>query len=106
MVSAAERRLVGVARALGGAPLRLAVAVDRRAVLGADVRALAHSLRRVVAFPEPAEQLPVAHDARVEDDEHHLGVAREAAADLLVRPAGRPAAGGARGRRVGTPPGT
>src|SRR3712207_7519268 len=44
--------------------------VDRRAVLRADVVALAHALRRVVVLPEEAQDL-VARDALgVEDDEH------------------------------------
>ena len=44
--------LVGVAGGVGGGALLGAVGVDRRAVLGADVVALAHALGRVVALPE------------------------------------------------------
>src|SRR3972149_53384 len=95
----AERRLIRVARGEGRAQLLLAVAVDRRPVLGAHVVALPHALRRVVALPEEAQQGAVAHDARVVDDEHHLRVARAAAADLLVRRVRRVPAGIARGRR-------
>src|SRR5438093_3795787 len=58
--------------------------VDSRAVLRADVIPLAHPLRRVVALPEHAEQSPVAHERRVEDDAHDLVVPRETRADLLV----------------------
>src|SRR3972149_2418074 len=85
-----EGGLVGVTGGLGGAPLRLAVTVDRRAVLGADVIALARPLRRVVALPEQAQQLAVAHDARLAHDEPHPPPA----------PRGR-AAGGAAGGRSG-----
>ena len=65
-----ERLLVGVARGLGLRLLLLAVGVDRRAVLRADVVALAHALRRVVALPEDAQQLLVGHLLRVEHHAH------------------------------------
>src|SRR5258707_8458870 len=47
-----EDRLVGRLGRQGGAALSLAVAVDRRAVLGSDVVALTHPLGRVVVLPE------------------------------------------------------
>src|SRR5206468_4896834 len=58
---------------------------DGGAVLRADVVALAHALRRVVTFPEDAEQLVVARLFRPEHDEHDLGMPGAARADLLVR---------------------
>ena len=56
----------------------VAVRVDRRPVLRADVVALAHALRRVVALPEDAQQLVVTDALRVEDDQHDLGVTGQA----------------------------
>src|SRR5581483_9574810 len=58
--------------------------VDGRAVLRADVVALPHALGRVVVLPEEAEDLLVARHLRVEDDEHGLGVAGAAGADLFI----------------------
>src|SRR5690606_20130899 len=57
---------------------------DHRAVLAADVVALAHALRRVVRLPEHLQEVPVADALRVIDDEHGLGVAGAAGADLAV----------------------
>ena len=54
------------------------------AVLGADVVALAHALGRVVLLEEDLEQVGVGDLRRVEGDQHRLGVAGLAAADLLV----------------------
>src|SRR5262245_22516881 len=47
-----EQRLVPIAALLGLVELLVVEAVDRRAVLRADVGALAHALRRVVRGPE------------------------------------------------------
>jgi hypothetical protein len=51
-----ELLLKHVARRERGVALRLGRPVDAGAVLRADVVALAHALRRVVAFPEDAQQ--------------------------------------------------
>src|SRR6516225_4328442 len=51
-----QRLGVAVARGLGRLTLRLAHVIDRRTVLRADIIALAHALRRVMAFPEAAQQ--------------------------------------------------
>src|SRR5204862_1398277 len=59
-----------------------------------------HPLGRVVVLPEEAQDLVVARLLRVEDDEHGLGVARAAGADLLVGRVRREAAGVADGRGV------
>src|SRR6185503_19440342 len=73
--------------------------VDRGSVLRADVVALAHALRRVMALPEDLEHLFVRRLLPVEGDEHDLGVTGRAGADLLVRRVARVAAGVAgRGR--------
>ncbi len=72
---------------LGGGP------VDRGAVLGADVVALAHALGRVVDLEEGLDQVGVGDLRRVVDDADGLGVAGPAAADLFVRRMGRRAAG-------------
>src|SRR5918997_4089417 len=54
-----KRLLVGLAGLLGGPALLVVNVVDRRAILRADVVALAHPLRRVVGLPEHCEQFPV-----------------------------------------------
>src|SRR5262249_14811551 len=95
-----EGLLVGVPRRLGSLLMAVAVGVDRRAVLGPDVVALAHALGRIVRLPEDPEQLLVAHGTGIEDDQHHLGVSGPAAAHLLVRRVRREAARVAGGRRV------
>ena len=71
--------------------------VDRRAVLGADVVALAHALGGVVALPEHLEQLVDGDDLGIEHDQHGLGVAGAARAGLLVGGVGRDATGVAHG---------
>src|SRR4051812_42383704 len=84
VAGAAQLGLIGGARALHLGALLLARPVDRRAVLRADVVALAEALRRVVSLPEAAQDLAQAHLRRVEDDEDGLRVVRPAGADLLV----------------------
>src|SRR3974390_2120007 len=51
-----QRRLVGRFRGLRGFALRLIEPVDRAAILSADIVALAHALRRIVAFPERLQE--------------------------------------------------
>src|SRR5439155_16467518 len=85
---------------LGDRALLVAIRIDRRAVLRADVIPLPHPLRGVVVLPEEAEDLLVARLLRVEDDEHRLGMTGAARADLLVRRVPREAAGIADRRRV------
>ena len=53
-----ERASIGRLRGLGGFPLRLGIVIDARAILRADIVALAHALGRVVALPEQLQQLP------------------------------------------------
>src|SRR5215207_5025797 len=72
-----ERLLVLAARPFRRLPLRLVVVVNAGAVLRADVVALPHALRRVVALPEHLQQVLVGHLLRVEDHEHHFVVAGE-----------------------------
>src|SRR5215211_271867 len=88
----AQRRLVAVPRRLDRGALLVRAVVDGGAVLRADVIALAHALGRVVSLPERAQDLVVRDLRRVEHDEHDLGVAGRAAADLLVRRVRRVAA--------------
>ena len=73
----------------------------RRAVLGADVVAMAVQVRGVVVLPESLEQgLPaLAADGRVVDNAHRLGVTGRPGAHLLVRGVGRLAAHVAHRRR-------
>ena len=70
----AELHLVGVPRRLGRRALRVAVAVDARAVLGPDVVALPHPLGRVVALPEGLQELLIGQLGRVEYHRYCLGV--------------------------------
>src|SRR5438874_10356130 len=56
-----QLRLVRVARRLGRAPLIVVVAVDPRSILRADVVALPHALRRIVAFPKRFQQILVSN---------------------------------------------
>src|SRR5947207_9140489 len=69
------------------------ICIDGRAVLRAGIVALAHALRRVVAFPENPEQLVVAHDLRVKDHQHHFGVVGQSRAHFIVGRVLRLAAG-------------
>ena len=73
----------------------------RRAVLGADVVAVAVQVRGVVVLPEsPQQGLPaLAADGRVVDDAHRLGVTGRPGTHLLVRGVGRLAAHVAHRRR-------
>ena len=66
----------------------------RRAVLGADVVAVAVQVRGVVVLPEsPQQGVPaLAADGRVVDDAHRFGVTGRPGAHLLVRGVGRLAA--------------
>jgi len=80
-------QLAGGLLLLGGGP------VDRRAVLGAHVVALAHALGGVVDLEELLHQVGVGDDGGVEDDAHGLGVPGAAAADLLVGRVRRAATG-------------
>ena len=69
----------GARRQIGGLfQLFRAGAVDGRAVLRADIVALAHALGRVVQFPEHGQQFTVAHFALVEDHQHNFGVPGQA----------------------------
>src|SRR5215218_286532 len=94
-----QRRLVALARRLDRRLLLLRAVVDGRAVLGADVVALPHALRRVVALPEGAQHV-VERDLRgIEDDEHGLRVparvadrGRVDAFELPEQPLGAPEA--------------
>jgi murein DD-endopeptidase MepM/ murein hydrolase activator NlpD len=89
----AEGALVGRTRTLGRRLLRLAEHIDARAVLRADVVALAHPFGGVVALPEHLEQLLVGDASRIEDDEHDLVVPGHSAAHLAIRRVRREAGG-------------
>jgi hypothetical protein len=58
--------------------------MDRRAVLGPDVVALAHPLGGIVALPEETQHGVVAGEPGIEDRKDHLGVAGAPAAHLFV----------------------
>src|SRR5581483_715114 len=96
----AQGRVVGRAGPLRLLALRVAGREDRRAVLGADVVALAHALGRIVLLEEGPQEVYITQAPRVEGDEHRLGVAGPARAHLLVGRVRRVAALVADGRRV------
>ena len=81
--------LIGSLRRLGCGALRRRGHVDAGAVLRADIVALAHALSGVMAFPEGLEQPLIGELFRVVDDQHHLVVAGQPRADLLVGRIGR-----------------
>src|SRR5215207_10713212 len=95
-----KRLLVRRLRRVGGLALRIAEGVDRRAILGADIVALAHALSRVVTFPERLQELLVGDLLRIEHDQHHFGMTGAARADLLIGRIGRVSAGIADGGRM------
>ncbi len=95
-----QRLLVRRLRRVGGLALRIAEGVDRRAILGADIVALAHALRRVVIFPERLQQLLVGDLLRIEHDQHHFGMTGAARTDLFIGRIGRMSAGIADGGRM------
>mmetsp|Transcript_5529 Transcript_5529/g.13367 ORF Transcript_5529/g.13367 Transcript_5529/m.13367 type:complete len:337 (+) Transcript_5529:1337-2347(+) len=68
----------------GQLALVLAVPVNARTVLGADVGALAVQRGRVVDREEDFEQFAQRHLCGIEIDPHNLGMAGVAAADLLI----------------------
>ncbi len=74
--------------------------VDARPVLRADIVALPHALRGVVALPEHAQQVLVADLLGIEHHEHHFVVTGAAGADLFVGRVRREATGVADGGRV------
>lgn len=79
-----QHLLVRLAGRLRRGRLGRGVGVDRGAVLGADVVALAEALGRVVGLPEELEQTFVRDLPGVEDHADRLRVAGQARADLLV----------------------
>src|SRR5690606_16343914 len=87
-----QPRLVGIAAGQRERVLLVVVAEDRRAVLGADVVALAHALGWIVVLPERRQQGLERHPRRVVHDQHHLGVPGLAAAHFAVGRVGRVAA--------------
>ena len=100
LARARERVAVAAGRQVGGLGLLLADRVDGGAVLGADVVALAHALRRVVDLPERLEEIVVGDLGGVERDQDGLRVAGAAGADLVVGRVRRRPTLVADGRRV------
>src|SRR4051812_27229117 len=74
--------LEGDLRPLRSLFLSVGVVVDARAVLRADVIALAHALRGVVVLPKGAKQLFVRHSPRVVHHEDHFVVTRHPGTDF------------------------
>src|SRR3974390_3681756 len=88
----AELLMINRLRGLSRLPLRLLKGVDAGAILSADIVALTHALRRVVALPEGLEQRLVGNLAWIVDHQHHLVVAGAAGADFLIGRIGSPPA--------------
>src|SRR5215471_21861477 len=87
------RLLLGIARYDRGFLLASVMVEDRRAVLAAEIEALAVAGGRIVDPPERLEQLLVADLGRVEPHLDRLGVAGAVPADLPVAGARDVAAG-------------
>ena len=66
---------------------------DARSVLSSFIFALTPKLRRVVPFPEHAQEIAKVDLVRFIDDAHDLGVIGEAGADFVVSRVDRRAAG-------------
>src|SRR6266403_6145038 len=79
-----QRLLIGRAGCIGCFALRVAESVDRGTILGADVIALTHALRRVVTFPKRLQELVVRDFLRIEHHQHRFGMTGAARTDLLV----------------------
>ena len=73
--------------------LSLGKAIDRRAVLSANVVALAHALCWVVRLPEQLEQVTIGDLLGIEDYQHGFSVPGEAGANFFVGGVWRVAAG-------------
>src|SRR5579863_2918716 len=84
LVSEDVRLLDLLQRRAGGLLLGGIVEEDCRAVLGADIGALAVKRGRIVRAPEDIEQLGVADLRRVEVHQHGLGVTRGVSADVFI----------------------
>jgi hypothetical protein len=63
--------LLGCFRCAG---LRVGSDIDAGPILSAEVIALAHALRRIMALEDHLEQIVIAHALRIEDHEHGLVV--------------------------------
>src|SRR5580698_10448616 len=84
-----KRLGIAFARRFGSGALRRRKHVDTGTVLGADVIALPHALRRVVTFPKSFEQLFVGDFLRVVDDQHDFVMTGAPAAHLVIGGIGR-----------------
>src|SRR6516165_6273024 len=88
-----QNPLVGLLGSLGRASLSRGVDVDAGSILGADVVALSHALRGIMAFPEGFEQRLVADFLGIEHHQYDFVVARAAGAYFLIGRVGCGAAG-------------
>ena len=84
-----EHLLVGRSQSRRVVQLALSGRPDRRAVLVADVVALAAHLRGIVDLKEEPNQVSSAGERGIEDDAHGLRVTRRVRTHLLVRRVGR-----------------
>src|SRR5260370_16962757 len=69
-----QRLLIGRSGCIRYFALRVAEGIDRGTILGADVVALTHALRRVVTFPKRLQELPVRAFLRIDHHHHRFGL--------------------------------
>src|ERR1700733_10513640 len=79
-----KRLLVSSLRGNRCLALRIVRGVDRGTILGPDIVALTHALRRVVIFPKHLQQPIVGNLCRIEHDQHRFGVTGAARADFFI----------------------
>src|SRR5713226_1604856 len=79
-----QRLLIGRTGYIGDSALRVADGIDRGTILGADVIALTHALRRVVTFPKRLQELLVRDFLRIEHHQHRFGMTGAARTNFLV----------------------
>ena len=79
-----QGRAVTLGNTARGVQLVIGRAIDRRAILRADIIALAIALGRIMLFPESLQDRFQRHDVRVEHHHHDFGMASAAGADLFI----------------------
>src|SRR5260370_9603735 len=97
-----QRLLIGRSGCIGDSALRVADGIDRGTILGANVVALTHALRRVVTFPKRLQELLVRDFLRIESHQHRFGMTGAARTDLLVSGVFGTTAGVAHGGSIDT----
>ena len=93
VAGAGQLLLIAIATGEGGLGLAVAEGVDRRAVLGAAIIALAHALGGIVALPEHPQQGWVVDAPRIEHHQRHFRMPRATGAHFVIARIGRVASG-------------